>query len=93
METNELKLHNDLFRCEAKGFVLGLNRIPDPKCNKLSSHIYRGTFTDPKEPMCPRGYNRGKEGYSIWRNNIGKGICRTCLKNAAKEYSQNNKVD
>jgi hypothetical protein len=86
MNAIETKLHNDLLKNEAAGFILGLNRIPEPECLRLSSHIYRGTFNEVGDPMCPRGWNRGEDGYSIWRNNIGKGICRTCLKAAAKEY-------
>ena len=85
MKEIEAKLHNDLFKMEAKGFLLGLERSPGSE-NRHMSHIYRGDFGDVGEPLCPKGYNRGKDGFSIWRNNIGKGICRMCLKNAAKEY-------
>ena len=35
--------------------------------------------------MCRRGWNRGKFGYSIWRNVIGyKGLCKICLRRANK---------
>lgn len=77
------KLYNQLFKMEADGFILGLERSPFSE-NKHKSHIYRGTFSDPGEPLCPLGYNRGKDGYSIWRNNIGLGICRRCLLNATR---------
>lgn len=86
MNAVETKLHNDLFKLQAVGFLLGLERSPDSDKKHLS-HIYRGSMQDVGEPMCPKGYNRGKEGFSIWRNNIGLGICRNCLKRAAKEYS------
>lgn len=85
MSDATVRLHNDLFKMEAEGFIIGLERSPGAE-NKKVSHIYRGTFSEPGEPMCPLGYNRGKDSYSIWRNNIGLGICRRCLKNAAKQY-------
>ena len=81
----EAKLHNDLFSLKCNGYILGLERSPNSE-NKHVSHIYRGTFQEPLEPLCPKGYNRDKDGYSIWRNDIGLGICRVCLKNLIKEW-------
>lgn len=83
MTSIETKLHNQLFKNEAEGFILGLERSYNSE-NKHVSHIYQGTFSEPGAPMCPKGYNRGTDGYSIWRNNIGLGICRRCLKAAAQ---------
>jgi hypothetical protein len=61
------------------GYIPGLGRdVPHPRI----SHLYEGTFHDPGNPMCKRGWNR-EDGYSIWRGNIGKGgICKTCMKRA-----------
>lgn len=71
---------------EPFGVIIGLNRIPTPECNTYHSHLYYGTFSDPKEPLCPYGWNRGKDSYSIWRGNVGRGICKRCLKRAYREY-------
>lgn len=65
------------------GYITGLGRdYPHPK----RSHLYKGTFADPGLPMCRYGWNRDSgSSYSIWRGNVGeKGICKLCLKRAAK---------
>lgn len=67
------------------GFILGLDRSVDAE-KRFMSHIYRGSFMEPGDPMCERGWNR-LGGYSIWRNNIGRGICGICLKRVEKEIS------
>ena len=48
------------------------------------SHLYKGSFHEPGNPMCRNGWtNPGLQEYSILRGNIGaKGICKTCLKRA-----------
>lgn len=63
-----------------EGYITGLGRdYPHPKL----AHLYKGDFADPGLPMCRRGWNRGEDGYSIWRGNIGKkGICKVCMKRA-----------
>jgi hypothetical protein len=66
-----------------RGYITGLGRdYPRPK----KAHLYRGTFSEPIEPLCKRGWNRGEREFSIWRNNIGsEGICRHCIRKARKE--------
>jgi hypothetical protein len=69
-----------------RGFIPGLGRdFPHPK----RAHLYRGTFSDPSEPLCRFGWNRDAgEAFSIWRNNIGAaGICRLCIKRARRELA------
>lgn len=83
------QLHNAMFKMELTrynsiGYVLGLERTPYAE-NRFMSHIYKGQFDELEKPMCSRGWNRGKDSFSIWRNNIGKGICRNCLKNTLKD--------
>lgn len=64
------------------GYIVGMDRIPEPECQRKVTHLYKGTFDDPGLPMCKKGWNRG-DGYSIWRGNISeKGICKVCLKRA-----------
>ena len=68
------------------GYITGLGRdYPHPK----KAHLYRGTFSDPIEPLCKKGWNRDNgESFSIWRNNVGKdGICLNCIKKARKEIT------
>ena len=73
------------------GFIIGLDRSPKA-AQRFVSHVYRGTFDDPGNPMCSRGWNRdGGNGYSIWRNNLGRDICKSCLKAVEKEQ-QNAEV-
>lgn len=62
------------------GFILGLGRDePRPQV----AHLYEGPFCDPGRAMCKRGYNRGDDGWSIWRGNFGsKGVCAVCLRRA-----------
>lgn len=86
---NELTIGRKLLHKEMPGFILGLNRVPFAE-TKYVSHIYQGTFSEPGDPMCPRGWNRG-DGYSIWRNNVGTHICKTCLKNTAKLFPSTTK--
>jgi hypothetical protein len=64
-------------------YVIGLDRIPVPACDRRVAHLYRGTFANPGMPMCPRGWNRDKgRSYSIWRGHTGKGICPECERRA-----------
>lgn len=58
------------------GYILGQDRND----MNLVTHIYKGDFSDPGNPMCVRGWNRsGGERYSIFRGNVGDiGICRVC---------------
>lgn len=65
-----------------EGYISGLVRDPIEQNNHVA-HLYKGNFSDPGDPMCKRGWNRGKYGYSIWRNVVGrKGICKICLRRA-----------
>lgn len=67
-----------------KEFVVGQDRN-EPKA---VAHLYDGTFGDPGQPMCVRGWNRsGGEGYSIFRNNWTGSLCRTCLRRAEQGKS------
>jgi hypothetical protein len=64
-----------------EGYVVGLGRdVPHPK----RSHLYKGEFSDPGDPMCRYGWNRDDgTSYSIWRGNYGDaGVCRICLRRA-----------
>lgn len=64
------------------GYIYGLVRDPI-ETNFHVAHLYKGTFSDPGDPMCKRGWNRGINGYSIWRNVLGNiGICKICLRRA-----------
>jgi len=62
-----------------EGFIVGLSRRrPGAK----TSHLYKGTFSEPGQPMCKRGYESAGD-YSIWRGNVGEnGICAVCLRRA-----------
>ena len=85
----EISLLNKLFKCEMEGYILGLDRSPFSD-TKYRSHIYKGTFSNPEKPMCKKGWNRNNgKGFSIFRNNIGLGICKICLKNTRKELKIN----
>jgi hypothetical protein len=66
-----------------EGYIAGLGRdVPHPRI----AHLYQGTFADPGNPMCARGWNRDEgTSYSIWRGNIGDGgICKICMRRAQK---------
>jgi len=66
-----------------EGYITGLSREAGA-LERLVAHLYKGSFSDPGNPMCKRGWNRGY-GYSIWRNNVGRrGICKVCLRRAGK---------
>ena len=70
-------------RCKINGkeFIVGQDRNED----EAVAHLYDGTFTDPGNPMCVRGWNRSDgEGYSIFRNSGYKRICKVCLRRAAE---------
>lgn len=57
---------------------------------KMVTHLYAGTFSNPSHPFCSRGWQRkffGKNGklvdweYSIFRNNHSKaGVCKVCYR-------------
>jgi len=67
------------------GVIMGLARNKE-HIESLHCHLYYGTFSEPEEPLCPYGYNDGKDGYSIFRGNVGRGICRLCLRKAHKHH-------
>jgi len=65
------------------GFVVGRCRNDE----HVVAHLYKGTFGDPGEPMCARGWNRDNGfGYSIFRgeSNATAGICKVCVRRALK---------
>lgn len=63
-----------------KEYVIGQDRNED----NAVAHLYAGTFADPGNPMCARGWNRaGGHGYSIFRNVYNTSICLTCMRRAA----------
>lgn len=76
-----------------KEYVTGVFRGDNG--NNMVTHLYQGTFSEPGNPMCSRGWHRkyfDKNGklvdweYSIFRNNVSNaGICQVCLKRANKE--------
>jgi len=81
------ELHYALFqmkltRHSMDGYVVGLDRSR-PNDNLLS-HIYFGEYSELKKGMCAKAYNKNG-GFSIFRNNIARDICRNCLKNTLKE--------
>ncbi len=49
---------------------------------RLVSHLYEGTFSEPGNPFCARGWNRENgHGYSIFRGNTGaRGTCLVCMR-------------
>jgi hypothetical protein len=58
------------------------------------AHLYRGTFRKFGSPMCRRGWNRlGGHGYSIFRNNLGGGLCKVCLRRARAKLKPMREVD
>ena len=80
------ELERKLIDAEMDGYIIGLNRSIDDEYVALRyvSHIYRGDFDEPEVAMCPKGMD--KDGsFSIWRNNLGTHICKTCIKNTLKE--------
>ncbi len=84
-------LYNLLFSMELTrhsmvGYVLGLDRSRNNE--HLVSHIYKGEYDELEKGMCPRAYDK-YGGFSIFRNNITRGICRTCLKNTLKDIQCN----
>lgn len=81
---NKEELQRKLFYNKMEGYILGLDRSPNAEY-RFVSHIYKGTFHNPEKPMCKKGWNRDDgTGFSIWRNNLGLGICKICLKNTLK---------
>lgn len=83
---SENEIYARLLNHNMPGFIIGLDRSANAG-TRFVSHIYRGSFSNPGDPMCPRGWNR-EDGYSIWRNNLGRGICKTCLRAVAKATLQ-----
>lgn len=73
------------------GVIMGLARNKE-HFESLHCHLYYGTFNEPGEPLCPYGYNDGKDGYSIFRGNVGRGICKLCLKKAHKQHLESIKL-
>ena len=63
------------------GYIEGMDRGGNG--DKKVSHLYKGDFNDPGLPMCKRGWNRGEDGYSIFRaNSSPAGTCQICLSRA-----------
>jgi hypothetical protein len=70
--------------------IYGRNRVHNSDSaarNKV--HIYAGTFGEPGDPLCPKGWNRGKNNYSIWRDGSPDltrkkpdDVCRDCWNKA-----------
>lgn len=48
--------------------------------NTYNSHLYRGTFNDIQGGVC------AKAPASILRNNLGRGLCKVCVRVAYREY-------
>ncbi len=66
-------------------WVTGMDRVGG---GGKVTHLYSGTFEEPGEPLCPRGWNRGSGGYSIFRNNVSaRGICKVCRREAERRSS------
>lgn len=75
------QVEKELRDIQIPGMTLEKKRVPYPECNTYHSHIYLGDYDELIEPLCPYGWHKGG-GFSIWRNNVGRGICRRCLKKA-----------
>lgn len=66
-------------RIAGRSYITGLDRNEQ----QLVAHLYRGTFDNPGNPMCARGWNRlNGHGYSIFRN-CGDRICKVCMRRAS----------
>lgn len=66
------------------GYVVGLVRDAHSEETRVS-HLYEGDYADPGWPMCARGWNRGYgTDYSIWRGQMGLGICKVCHRRASQ---------
>jgi hypothetical protein len=77
----EMKWSDDLraYVIAKLAYISGEDRN-DPRAK---AHLYRGTFERPRGPMCRRGWNRlNGFGWSIFRNNLGSGVCKVCLRRA-----------
>ena len=74
------KLEVDIINGEFVGQVIyALKREPYSERN-YKSHLYMGTFGDVGKAFC------NKAPSSIWRNNLGTGICKQCLKKLHKQH-------
>ena len=92
MEKDELI--KKLIDNEMPHYILGLDRSYGAEF-RFVSHIYYGKNDKmfPEKPMCKKGWNRDNgKSFSIWRNNLGKNICKTCIKNTLKQLKVSNKV-
>lgn len=78
----EIKESIEFFR--ENGFGFAIDRIGG---EKKVAHIYKlDENNEFQEPLCPKGWNRGKYGYSILRfNSSPKGLCKDCLKKMKEE--------
>lgn len=71
------------------GYIEGLARVSFKDCGATlpgtKAHLYRGTFREVGEPLCPKGWRMGVVGdISIFRENSPDGICLACIKKAVK---------
>lgn len=73
------KSFSDWFEVPA-GYIAGLVRDPLARDTRRA-HLYKGNYADPGLPMCRLGWNRGTS-YSIWRGQLGTGICAVCRRRA-----------
>lgn len=76
-----------LTRHNMVGYITGLTRRVAPADNYVS-HIYKGEYDSIEKGMCKKAYNYPPSGFSIFRNNVTKGICKTCLKNTLKDLAK-----
>lgn len=85
---SDIEVYYHMYKAQVPdGYIIGLVRDPYNENNHVA-HLYKGTVDDPGDPMCKRGWNREKYGYSIWRNVVGhKGICKICLRRANKNLN------
>lgn len=69
-------------RIERRNYITGLDRNDQ----SLVAHLYRGSFDNPGDPMCSRGWNRlGGMSYSIFRNCGGDNVCKVCMRRAREK--------
>lgn len=78
------------YRIAGRLYVSGQDRC-EPN---TVAHLYRGTMRRVGSPMCRRGWNRlDGHGYSIFRNLLGAGVCKVCLRRAVQKREPVREAD
>lgn len=74
-----------MIKINGRSYQWGIHRCygKNDKMGK-TNHLYRGTFSNIKYPMCRYGWSNAW-GFSIFRGSHGEKFCKICLKNAEKK--------